>query len=320
MSTAIKPTIAVVTGTGAQGRSISRAFNNSGEWHVRVLTRNPSSEIAQTFAKEGMEIVQADFEDKESLGKAFEGAWAVFSVTIPPWHQKYTNKLGEYEQGVLQADVAKEANVQLFLFSTLPYVGPDYMGLGGVELYDGKARTNDYITSIGLPAVYLGTPAFIDNVHSWPLVKEIEGGSKLEFWDYVVDKDKPVVFLWVERDLGTSALALAESFRLSGKPLSEHPLNHTIQPLGSWRGTWGQVSKEIERQTGIETIHTVIADADQRWHYELTKAFIYQNNHGLYPTVEFPTKTFTDLGVEFGNLEDFVKMKVAPMFIKKSSE
>lgn len=45
--------------------------------------------------------------------------------------------MGEYDQGVLQADAAKEANVQLFLFSTLPYVGPDFMGLGGVELYDG---------------------------------------------------------------------------------------------------------------------------------------------------------------------------------------
>ncbi|RDB19842.1 NmrA-like family domain-containing protein 1 [Hypsizygus marmoreus] len=294
-----KPIITVVTGTGAQGRAVSRAFHDSSKWHVRVLTRNPSGPVAQEFEKQGMEIVQGNFEDRDSLLKAFQGAYAVYSVTIPPWHQSYTNTLGEYEQGVLQADVAKESNVKLFLFSTLPYVGPEYMGLGGVELYDAKARTNDYVTSIGLPAVYIGTPAFIDNVHSWPLVKAVDNGAKLESWDYVVDAEKPVVFLWVERDLGPSALAIVESF------------------LGSWRGTWGQVAREIQKQTGIETHHTVVPDADQRWHKDLTNAFIYQNNHGLYPTIDFPTKVLTsDLGVEFGTLEDFVRTKIVPLFVK----
>ena len=64
---------------------------------------------------------------------------------------------------------------------------------------------------------------------------------------------------WVERDLGPSALAVTESFRLSDKQPAEHPLNHTIQPLASWRGTWGQVSREIQKQTGIETNHTVMS-------------------------------------------------------------
>ncbi|KNZ76023.1 NmrA-like family domain-containing protein 1 [Termitomyces sp. J132] len=261
-----------------------------------------------------MDIVQANFEDKTSLLRAFKGVYAVFSVTIPPWHKLYMHTMSEYDQGVLQADAAKESGVQLFLFSTLPYVGPGYMGLGGVELYDAKARTNDYITSIGLPGVYIGTPAFIDNVHAWPLVKKVDGGAWLEFWDYLVEKEKPVVFLWVEHDLGPATLAIAESFRTSGKPLSKHPMNHTIQPVGSWRGTWGDVSREIERQTGLETRHTVIPDADGRWHRDLTKAFIYQNNHGLYPDVDFPTQATLDLGVKFGTLEEFVRMKIVPMF------
>lgn len=142
-----------MTGTGAQGRAISRAFNNSGKWRVRVLTRDPSGPVAQALYKEGMEIIKSTFEDRDSLLRAFDGAYAVclststvgvvlrasqvFSVTIPNWHKMYNHSMGEYDQGVLQADAAKEANVQLFLFSTLPYVGPDFMDLGGVELYDG---------------------------------------------------------------------------------------------------------------------------------------------------------------------------------------
>ncbi|KAG6850647.1 hypothetical protein H0H93_010840, partial [Arthromyces matolae] len=130
------PQVVVVTGTGAQGRAVSQAFHNSGLWQVRVLTRNPDGKVATDFKSRGMEVVKANFEDKASLLRAFEGAYAVFSVTIPPWHKNYTNTLEECDQGKLQADAAKESNVQLFLFSTLPYVGPDYMGMGGVELYD----------------------------------------------------------------------------------------------------------------------------------------------------------------------------------------
>jgi len=125
-----------------------------------------------------------------------------------------------------------------------------------------------------------------------------------------------MVFLWVERDLGPSVLAIAESFRSSGKPFSKHPLNHTTQPVGSWRGTWGQVASEIEKQTGIETHHTVLSNVDQRWHRELTKVFIYQNTHGLFPTYNFPTKVFTGLGVQYGTLEEFVRTKIVPMFVK----
>lgn len=47
----------------------------------------------------------------------------------------------EYDQGVLQADVAKETGVKFILWSTLPYVGPDFMGLGGVELYDCESSS-----------------------------------------------------------------------------------------------------------------------------------------------------------------------------------
>ncbi|KAF8643353.1 hypothetical protein AX16_009082 [Volvariella volvacea WC 439] len=265
-SSTSKPIITVITGTGAQGRAVSRHFNASGRWHVRILTRNPQGPIAQSLQQEGVEVLQGNFENKDDLKRAFKGAWAVYSVTIPPWHPSYSNKLDEYTQGVLQANAAKEENVKFFIFSTLPYVGPEFMGLGGVELYDSKARTNDYITSIGLPAVYVSTAAYVDNIHNWPLIHWIDDGKRLEFWNHTVAKDKPMAFLWVDKDLGPSILALAESFYNFKKPLLSHPLNHSIQPLASWRGTWGAVSREIEKQTGIPTIHTTVPTADERWH------------------------------------------------------
>lgn len=69
-----------MTGTGAQGRSVARAFNQSGQWSVRVLTRNKKGPVAQTMAGEGIEVVEANFEDKEALLSAFRGAYAVHEI------------------------------------------------------------------------------------------------------------------------------------------------------------------------------------------------------------------------------------------------
>jgi uncharacterized protein YbjT (DUF2867 family) len=39
---------------------------------VRALTRNPESDAAKKLAAEGVEVVQADFDNEESLKKAFK--------------------------------------------------------------------------------------------------------------------------------------------------------------------------------------------------------------------------------------------------------
>ncbi|PCH42154.1 NAD(P)-binding protein [Wolfiporia cocos MD-104 SS10] len=309
-----KPVIVVVTATGAQGRSVCEAFRASGCWRVRALTRDASGPVARRYADEGIEVVQANFENKEDLIRAFRGALLAFGCTIPPWHQAYSNTLSEYDQGVLQVDAAKVAGVALFFWSTLPYVGPEFGGLGGVELYDSKAKINDYIVSVGLPAVFIGTPAFIDNVMSWPLIRRSNDGMSLETWNHVVGEENPVAFLWVEHDLGPAVLALASHFCDSGIPFSQNPLNHTLQPLASWRGSWGAVSRCIGQLTGISTSHTVMPNVNERWNPDLTKAFIYQNTHGLYPHEEFPPRLLIDLRVKFGTLEEYVQQKVVPFF------
>lgn len=48
---------------------------------MRGITRNPSGNAAQALAAEGIEIVQGDLDDKQSLIRAFEGATAIFSNT-----------------------------------------------------------------------------------------------------------------------------------------------------------------------------------------------------------------------------------------------
>ncbi|PPJ57406.1 hypothetical protein CBER1_01403 [Cercospora berteroae] len=72
----------VITGvTGTQGGSVARHFLPHKDWRIRGITRNPNSPKAKQLAKQGVELAQADYDDTQSLRKAFEGAHAIFAVT-----------------------------------------------------------------------------------------------------------------------------------------------------------------------------------------------------------------------------------------------
>ncbi|OQE31578.1 hypothetical protein PENSTE_c001G04197 [Penicillium steckii] len=74
-------TITVVGATGTQGESVARAFLNLPNWHVRCLTRDPTSEKALGLQKLGAELVQGDLEDEASLERAFQRVHAIFLNT-----------------------------------------------------------------------------------------------------------------------------------------------------------------------------------------------------------------------------------------------
>ncbi|KAI1422387.1 hypothetical protein F5Y12DRAFT_762868 [Xylaria sp. FL1777] len=76
-----KKTIIVIGATGNQGSSVARTFSALPNWHVRAITRMPSSEKAKQLANLGCELFQADLVDIASLSRAFEGAHAIFLNT-----------------------------------------------------------------------------------------------------------------------------------------------------------------------------------------------------------------------------------------------
>lgn len=64
--------IAVTGATGSQGGGVVNVMKKVPGWKVRAITRNTESESAKKLAAEGIEVVQASFDDEESLRKAFE--------------------------------------------------------------------------------------------------------------------------------------------------------------------------------------------------------------------------------------------------------
>src|SRR5438270_11110248 len=75
--------IAVTGATGAQGGGLVRAIldDPEGGFVARSITRHPESAVARGLAARGVEVVQADLDDEESLARAFEGAYGAFCVT-----------------------------------------------------------------------------------------------------------------------------------------------------------------------------------------------------------------------------------------------
>ncbi|KAI0965626.1 hypothetical protein F4678DRAFT_327764 [Xylaria arbuscula] len=81
MASSSRKIIAVIGATGNQGSSVARTFSTLPNWHVRAITRSPSSDKAQDLANLGCETFEADLTDVASLSRAFEGAHAIFLNT-----------------------------------------------------------------------------------------------------------------------------------------------------------------------------------------------------------------------------------------------
>jgi uncharacterized protein YbjT (DUF2867 family) len=167
-----KKVIAVVGATGAQGGGLARAIlaDSSGEFSVRAITRDPSSEKAQELAALGAEVVAGDVDDEASLEQAFAGAYGAFCVTFFWAH--FTPEL-EITQAGNMARAAKAAGVKHVIWSTLedtrefiplsddrmPTLGERYK----VPHYDAKGEANHLFTDAGVPVTLLQTSFYWDN-------------------------------------------------------------------------------------------------------------------------------------------------------------
>ena len=159
-----KSIICVVGATGTQGTSVVDSFVNEPGWHVRAITRNPASSVAQALASKGCEVVKADLGDTTSLKDAFHGANVIFGVT-DYWQPFFDPEIGsrlkpgqtipeycyekEIELGIKLADAAAASHETLthYIWSTLS--SPTKWTKGKytkILHFESKARITDHIS------------------------------------------------------------------------------------------------------------------------------------------------------------------------------
>lgn len=159
--------VVVVGVTGNQGGSVAKRFLQDKTYRVRGITRDSSSPAARDAAAEGVEVVEANLDDVNTLIPAFKGANLIFSVTNywEPFFRPDARALAvekgiscrkhaydvEYQQGKNIADAAAATVETLddngFIASTLSHAGKCSKGKYK-ELYhfDSKADVfPDYV-------------------------------------------------------------------------------------------------------------------------------------------------------------------------------
>ncbi len=143
--------ITVVGATGAQGKGVVNAFLNNPAYHVRAITRNPSSAAAQALTAAGAEVVAADLNDPSTLLPAFAGSHIIFAVTnfFEPFlaHQSPTKAMAvELQQGSNLADAAAATpTLEHYIWSTLPNALAISSGKHLIPHFEGKNRIDAYL-------------------------------------------------------------------------------------------------------------------------------------------------------------------------------
>jgi uncharacterized protein YbjT (DUF2867 family) len=137
----------LVTGaTGAQGGGVVRHLLKGGKFKVRCLTRKPESERARALVQAGAETVRGDLGNPESLQAAMKGCYGVFGVTN---FWEYFAKEAFHGKNLI--DAVKQAEIEHFVFSTLPSAQKLSEGKFEVPHFDLKARMEEYARSLNLP-------------------------------------------------------------------------------------------------------------------------------------------------------------------------
>jgi len=197
-------TILITGATGNQGGATLHNLRGKG-FTLRALTRKPETDKARALANNGVEVVQGDLNDAESLKQALTDVWGVYAVQNT-WEAGVE---GEEEQGKRLAELAKAAGVEHYVYAS---VGSAHRETG-IPHFENKSRVEDTVRSLGFASTVILRPVFfMENLLSpWFL-----NGDKLVS---AMAPETRLQMIAVE-DIGTfGALAFTRAVELNGREL-----------------------------------------------------------------------------------------------------
>ena len=209
-----KKIIAVIGATGAQGGGLVRAIqaDKSGLFTARAITRNPDSEKAQALRTLGAEVVAADIDKPESLGRAFAGAYGAFTVTN---FWEHFSPERELTQAQNLARAVKAAGVQHVIWSTLEDTRkwvplesdrmPTLMGKYKVPHFDAKGEADQTFRDLGVPTTFLLTAFYWENLIYFGMGPQRGPDGVLAITLPMDDKKLPSIGV---EDIGKAALGI----------------------------------------------------------------------------------------------------------------
>lgn len=236
----IKKTIAILGATGTQGASVVDAFRTLPNWHIRALTRDPTSAKAQAIPKsDRITVVKADTNDWFSLLMAFDSCDAIFAVTDywapfsdPQLRKKHAIgpdpgiafRKWAFEDEINHGkNIAKAATVcavngklKHFIWSGLP--SPKSYSSGkyaGIYHFDSKAEITEYIKRFYPALARIMNVLYVGFYAGNMLVSQLMKPIKQEDGTFLVqrlcDGDAKHPFIITREHTGRLAKALLET-------------------------------------------------------------------------------------------------------------
>lgn len=144
-------TLLITGATGKQGGATIRYLNGS-DFRLRAMTRKPHGDAGRALTNLGIEVVEGDLDDEESLKRALDGVWGVFAVQNT-WE---AGPEREEEQGHRFARLARAAGVDHYVYAS---VGSAHRKTG-IPHFDNKARVEDTVRASGFPSHVIVRPVF----------------------------------------------------------------------------------------------------------------------------------------------------------------
>ncbi|QGA20150.1 hypothetical protein EYB26_007851 [Talaromyces marneffei] len=214
--------LTILGATGNQGGSVANYVVAdpvlSKEYSIRAVTRDTQKPAAQELAAKGIEVVQGDLDDIDSIKAAFKGAHTVFAVTTTIYDEQL--KAREVRQGKAIADAAIEAGVKYLIWSTLSSPTLESKGkYPNVESFDSKYEVEQYIRNLPIKSAFFAPSSFMQNYNRFVLPHHSGDGTFSII--NVVRGDTKLPHIETKGDTGKYVGAvLAEPDKFEGKVLS----------------------------------------------------------------------------------------------------
>lgn len=208
-----KKVILVIGATGQQGGAVTKQLLANG-WKVRALVRDPKKQASQFLREQGVEIVQGDLNNVDSVREAMNEVYGVFSVQA----LHIEDPTAEVRYGKLLADCAKQLHVKHFVYSSA--AGADrHMG---ITAFENKGEIERYIHSIQLPATIVRPVMFMDNFRF--LLEQMNEQIDLPYmgtWETKVQMIAVYdIGVFVEKIFADPATYIGKAFEIAGDELT----------------------------------------------------------------------------------------------------
>jgi uncharacterized protein YbjT (DUF2867 family) len=260
-----KKIIAIVGATGAQGGGLARAIlsDPNSPFTARAITRDVNSDKAKILAKMGAEVVAADIDDKESLKRAFTGAYGAYCVTFF-WAHFSAEK--ETAEGAAMAHAAKETGVQHAIWSTfedtrkwIPLSDnrmPTIKGKYKVAHFDGKSEADHVFTDLAVPTTFLLTSFYWENLINFGAGPKKGADGKLAITYPIGDKKVPSMS---SEDIGKCAYGIFKRGRefigkrvgIAGEHLTGAQMAVALTKALGQEVRYNEVSPDVYRSFGF---------------------------------------------------------------------